>query len=134
MLSAHLHNTNSNSLHTSPCTLWFPLTLTHSLTHTHLPFPSLHFLSPIRTYTHAQQKGITIEVTHTDNPKPKIHEQVDDPAKIEFGKYFSDHMLLINWTKEGGWESPKITPFRDLSLSPGLSALHYATEVHVGGA
>jgi len=79
-----------------------------------------------------KQKGITIEVTHTDNPKPKIHEQVDDPAKIEFGKHFSDHMLLINWTKEGGWESPKITPFQNLSLSPGLSALHYATECFEG--
>ena len=68
-------------------------------------------------------------MTHTDNRKPKIHEQVDDPKKIEFGKHFSDHMLLIDWTKDGGWESPRITPFQDLSLSPGLSALHYATEV-----
>ena len=64
---------------------------------------------------------------------PKIQEQVADPKDIEFGKHFSDHMLLINWTKDGGWESPRITPFQNLSLSPALSALHYAIEVGAGG-
>lgn len=79
---------------------------------------------------YTQQKGIVIDVTRTDKPKPKIHEQANiDPAKIEFGKHFSDHMLLINWTKGGGWESPKITPFNNFSLSPGVIALHYAIEV-----
>ena len=89
--------------------------------------PPLH--THTHTHTHMQQKGITIEVTHTDNPRPKIHEVIADPKDIEFGKHFSDHMLLINWTKDGGWESPRITPFQNLSLSPALSALHYAIEV-----
>jgi len=38
-------------------------------------------------------------------------------------------MLLMNWSKDGGWESPKITPFQDIPFSPALIALHYAMEV-----
>jgi len=68
-------------------------------------------------------------VTRTTHPKPKIHEQVDSPTKIAFGQHFSDHMLLMNWSKDGGWESPKITAFQDIPFSPALIALHYAMEV-----
>ena len=65
----------------------------------------------------------------TDNPHPKIHEQVKSPSDIAFGKHFSDHMLLCHWDRESGWEKPKVVPYGDIPLSPALSALHYATEV-----
>ena len=65
----------------------------------------------------------------TDSPRPKIHEQVKSPSDIAFGKHFSDHMLLCHWDKDTGWEKPKIVPYGDIPLSPGLSALQYATEV-----
>ena len=70
-------------------------------------------------------------MTLTKNPKPKIHEQVKSPNEILFGKHFSDHMLLCNWDKDEGWAKPKIVPFGDISVSPAMSALHYATEVCV---
>ena len=74
-----------------------------------------------------QHEGI--EVTMTDSPRPKIHEQVKSPSDIAFGKHFSDHMLLCHWDREAGWEKPKIVPYGDIPMSPALSALHYATEV-----
>ena len=74
-----------------------------------------------------QHEGI--EVTMTDSPRPKIHEQVKSPAEIAFGKHFSDHMLLCHWDQDSGWKKPKIVPYGDIPLSPALSALHYATEV-----
>lgn len=46
-----------------------------------------------------------------------------------FGKQFSDHMLTVNWSEEGGWEAPHIRPFQNLSLHPATSALHYSIEV-----
>lgn len=70
-----------------------------------------------------------IEVSRTQNPKTKIHEQVKSPNDIVFGQNFSDHMLVANWTKEEGWLKPQIIPYGNLSLSPALSALHYSTEV-----
>lgn len=37
----------------------------------------------------------------------------------------SDHMLTIEWTKEGNWGKPKIIPYQDLKISPAASCLHY---------
>ena len=64
-------------------------------------------------------------MTLTQNPKTK-----PDPNNLVFGKYFSDHMLTVNWTSENGWENPKIVPFENFSLAPATSCLHYATEVN----
>lgn len=63
-------------------------------------------------------------MTLTQDPRPK-----SDVKDLKFGAEFSDHMLLCNWTKDKGWDVPKIVPYGDLSLSPALSALHYSTEV-----
>ena len=87
------------------------------------------------TITHVPATGTPlsqhadIEVTMTENPRPKIHEQVKSPSEIEFGKHFADHMLLCHWDKVTGWEKPKIVPYGDLPMSPASSVLHYSTEV-----
>ncbi|OMJ13915.1 Branched-chain-amino-acid aminotransferase [Smittium culicis] len=41
-------------------------------------------------------------------------------------------MLEAKWTREGGWEAPKIVPFHDLTLHPASSVLHYALECFEG--
>jgi branched-chain amino acid aminotransferase len=41
-------------------------------------------------------------------------------------------MLLANWTRDKGWDHPKIVPYGNFSLSPALSALHYSTECFEG--
>ena len=28
------------------------------------------------------------------------------PEELVFGRLFTDHMLSIDWSKEGGWEAP----------------------------
>ena len=71
-----------------------------------------------------QHEGI--EVSLTQDPRPK--SPVED---LTFGAEYSDHMLLVNWTKIDGWDTPKIVPYGNLSLSPALSALHYSTEVYM---
>uniref|UniRef100_A0AAX7VPU2 Branched-chain-amino-acid aminotransferase n=1 Tax=Astatotilapia calliptera TaxID=8154 RepID=A0AAX7VPU2_ASTCA len=63
--------------------------------------------------------------TALTTPKP-------EPSTLLFGKQFSDHMLTINWSEKGGWESPQIKPFQNLSLHPASSALHYSIELFEG--
>jgi len=58
-------------------------------------------------------------------PKPPIEE-------LAFGKIFTDHMLTIDWTKDGGWGEPEIKPFENLSIHPGAKVLHYAQELFEG--
>merc|ERR1712215_53714 len=58
-------------------------------------------------------------------PKPPVNQ-------LAFGKVFTDHMLTIDWTKDGGWEAPRIQPFSDFSIHPGAKVLHYAQELFEG--
>ncbi|KAF9873246.1 hypothetical protein CkaCkLH20_09409 [Colletotrichum karsti] len=44
----------------------------------------------------------------------------------------SDHMVTARWTEEHGWETPRIQPFGNISLSPAASCLHYATQCFEG--
>lgn len=73
----------------------------------------------------AQSKGLQIELTKKPKPRVALEELV-------FGHTFTDHMLLCEWTKEGGWARPLIKPFGDLQLPPSASCLHYATECFEG--
>lgn len=54
-----------------------------------------------------------------------------DPNGV-FGTQFAPHMLTADWTKEAGWEAPKIQPFGDLQLHPASSSLHYGLQAFEG--
>ncbi|KAK3700896.1 hypothetical protein QZH41_012704, partial [Actinostola sp. cb2023] len=68
-----------------------------------------------------------VAVQQTTNPKPK-----PDNNTLVFGKDFTDHALMIEWTVTDGWAAPQIMPFGQLSLSPAASALHYGLECFEG--
>lgn len=50
---------------------------------------------------------------------------------IPFGKYFSDHMLEVDF-EDGEWKTPEIKPYQPLLLSPSLAALHYGQAIFEG--
>jgi branched-chain amino acid aminotransferase len=50
---------------------------------------------------------------------------------LEFGKYVSDHMLVVDYAN-GHWTTPHIVPFANLSISPTALALHYGQTVFEG--
>ncbi len=68
-----------------------------------------------------------IKITKTSNPKPK-----PDEGALGFGKYFSDHMLLIDYTAGIGWHDARIVPFANLELHPAAVVLHYGMEIFEG--
>ena len=43
-----------------------------------------------------------------------------------------DHMLSIEWEHESGWQTPKISPYQNLSLDPATCVFHYAFECFEG--
>lgn len=55
-----------------------------------------------------------------------------DFENLEFGKNYTDHMFLMNYTPELGWHNHRIGPFENLSLSPATLVLHYAQEIFEG--
>ena len=54
-----------------------------------------------------------------------------DPEKLDFGKVFSDHMLVADYTN-GEWNSVEILPYGDLKMSPAMSAIHYGQAIFEG--
>jgi len=49
-----------------------------------------------------------------------------------FGRHFTDHMLVVDWTKQGGWEKPKIVPYGPIKVETSATVLHYGISVHEG--
>jgi branched-chain amino acid aminotransferase len=66
------------------------------------------------------------------NPSPVGTE---DRAKIlrapGFGKYFTDHMVRIDYT-DGAWGEGRVVPYGPLQLDPATMALHYGQEIFEG--
>jgi branched-chain amino acid aminotransferase len=52
-------------------------------------------------------------------------------TNIPFGKYFSDHMLEVDY-EDGEWKTPEIKPYQPLLLSPATAALHYGQAIFEG--
>lgn len=53
-------------------------------------------------------------------------------AKPGFGTHFTDHMVQIDWTKDGGWHDARVVPYGPLQMDPASAVLHYAQEIFEG--
>ena len=49
-----------------------------------------------------------------------------------FGNHFTDHMVSIVWTLEGGWGQAEILPYGPIPIDPASSVLHYGQEIFEG--
>ncbi|HEX3336379.1 MAG TPA: branched-chain amino acid aminotransferase [Jatrophihabitans sp.] len=53
-------------------------------------------------------------------------------AAPAFGQYFTDHMVRIDYTDDGGWGPGAVVPYGPLTIDPATSALHYGQEIFEG--
>jgi len=49
---------------------------------------------------------LNIKITKTTSPKAKP----TDESKLGFGKSFTDHMFIMDYTAGQGWHDPRIVP------------------------
>ena len=71
---------------------------------------------------------LNIKIEKTTTPKEK-------PAKgapLGFGKIFTDHMFVMDYTEGKGWHDPRIVPFQNLVMSPAAMVFHYGQEMFEG--
>lgn len=68
-----------------------------------------------------------IEIIKTATPKEK-----PDSANLGFGKIFTDHMFVMNFSREEGWHDAKIIPFGKFEIHPASTVLHYGSEIFEG--
>ena len=69
---------------------------------------------------------LDIKIQKTENPKAKPE------GPLGFGKIFTDHMFIMNYTEGMGWHDARIVPFGDLSFSPASMVFHYGQEMFEG--
>ncbi|MDD7351406.1 MAG: branched-chain amino acid aminotransferase [Eubacteriales bacterium] len=54
-----------------------------------------------------------------------------DFTKLGFGKYFTDHMLVMDY-EDGAWKEPEIVPYAPFEMAPASNVLHYAQGIFEG--
>ena len=70
---------------------------------------------------------LDIKITKTTSPKVKPAD-----SELGFGRYFSDHMFVMDYDKKNGWHDARIIPFANLSIHPASTVLHYGSEIFEG--
>lgn len=68
---------------------------------------------------------INITLTETKKEKP-LSDQ------LEFGRVFTDHMFIADYTEGQGWGGHRIVPYAPISLDPAATVFHYGQSVFEG--
>ncbi len=68
-----------------------------------------------------------IKIVKTTTPKEK-------PAAnaLGFGKYFTDHMFVMDYSVEKGWHNAQIVPYGPFSFDPSCMVFHYGQAIFEG--
>lgn len=61
-----------------------------------------------------------------------VRSPLHDEATLGFGKYFTDHMFVMDYSVDKGWHDARIIPFGNISLHPASTVLHYGAEIFEG--
>ena len=63
---------------------------------------------------------IRVERTKTPKEKPQ--------GTLGFGKVFTDHMLIMDFSRDKGWHDPRVIPYGPIALDPSAMVFHYGQE------
>jgi branched-chain amino acid aminotransferase len=73
------------------------------------------------------------QVTRNESAKTDAErDALLNSPDLGFGKTFTDHMVDICWSEQGGWHRPRVRPYGAIELDPAAAVLHYAQEVFEG--
>ena len=53
-------------------------------------------------------------------------------AEGGFGKYYTDHMVICDWSEAEGWSEPELVPYGPITLDPATAVFHYGQEIFEG--
>lgn len=67
-----------------------------------------------------------MKITLTTQKKVK-----PDYSKLGFGKFFTDHMLVMDYA-DGKWQEPEIVPYGPIPFDPSINVLHYGQGIFEG--
>ena len=62
----------------------------------------------------------------------EMQSELIPESELGFGKYFTDHMFVMDYENGKGWYNARIIPFGPVSLHPASTVLHYGAEIFEG--
>lgn len=68
---------------------------------------------------------LTVQLAGTKREKP-------DQANLGFGRIFTDHMFMMDYTEGQGWHDARIVPYQPIALDPSAMVFHYGQTVFEG--
>lgn len=71
------------------------------------------------------QFNFSVSKVMTKKPKPSNDQ-------LEFGRYFTDHMFIMDYHHEKGWYDGQIVPYQPITLDPASMIFHYGQTVFEG--
>ncbi|MFD1037496.1 branched-chain amino acid aminotransferase [Virgibacillus byunsanensis] len=72
-----------------------------------------------------EERTIRLDLCSSRKEKPKTQQ-------LEFGRVFTDHMFIMDYSDELGWNDPRIVPYQPLSIDPSAMVFHYGQSVFEG--
>ena len=66
---------------------------------------------------------------------PNVLSAAERDSKVSeggFGKYYTDHMVTIDWDEQSGWAEPELKAYGPLTLDPATAVFHYGQEIFEG--
>ena len=69
-----------------------------------------------------------LKILKTQNPKAKPMNE----NELGFGRIFTDHMFIMEYTEGIGWHDARIQPYQNLALDPAAMVLHYGQAIFEG--
>lgn len=72
-----------------------------------------------------EKSSISIQLTPSKKPKPQSDE-------LTFGRVFTDHMFVMDYSVEENWHSPRIVPYQAIAMDPAAMVYHYGQAVFEG--
>ena len=70
-----------------------------------------------------------MDIKITKTLAPKEHPE---SSTLGFGKFFTDHMFVMDYSREKGWYDARIIPFGKIEIHPASTVLHYGSEIFEG--
>jgi len=75
---------------------------------------------------------LAYEVIPSDHARTAEERDAILAGPLGFGRYFTDHMVSIEWDRADGWHDAKVHAYGPLALDPASAVLHYGLEIFEG--
>ena len=66
-----------------------------------------------------------LDIKMIENPESTL---LPEDSKLGFGRYFTNHMFMMDYNKQDGWHNARIVPFGTIALHPASTTHRQLTE------